>query len=198
MTMGSEFIKEYKMWDLSICDNLIQHFKDDPLELVRDGTVGTSAYKAEKSNINKKSKDLSLYPHHTSQYPAIRNYIEDELKRMIDNYIAEFFWAARSQEIGITEGINIQYYKPGDAFYSWHTERSSGQGPSAARNLVFMSYLNDVNEGGETEFFHQELRVKPEKGKTIIWPADWMYAHRGVPALTEEKYIITGWLSYLA
>ena len=60
-----------------------------------------------------------------------------------------------------------------------------------------MTYLNDVTDKGYTEFWHQDLRFEPKKGLTLIWPADWTYTHRGVPSTTQEKYIITGWLSYL-
>ena len=59
-----------------------------------------------------------------------------------------------------------------------------------------MTYLNDVPKDGETEFFHYGLKIKPEKGKTIIWPAEWTHAHRGNPTTVKEKYITTGWLSF--
>ena len=56
-----------------------------------------------------------------------------------------------------------------------------------------MTYLNDISDRGGTAFFHQKLEVQPEKGLTLIWPADWTHTHRGVVSMTEEKYIITGW-----
>ncbi len=59
-----------------------------------------------------------------------------------------------------------------------------------------MTYLNDVEDGGGTEFYHQNLIVKPRKGKTLIWPADWTHTHRGVTSPTQEKYVITGWFNY--
>jgi len=31
---------------------------------------------------------------------------------------------------------------------------------------------------------------------TLIWPTDWTFTHRGVPSLTEEKYIVTGWFNF--
>ena len=31
--------------------------------------------------------------------------------------------------------------------------------------MAWMVYLNDVEEGGETEFLYQKLKVKPKKGK---------------------------------
>ena len=59
-----------------------------------------------------------------------------------------------------------------------------------------MTYLNTVNDGGETEFIYQKLKVKPETGLTLIWGADWTFTHRGITSKTETKYITTGWYSY--
>ena len=59
-----------------------------------------------------------------------------------------------------------------------------------------MFYLNDVEDEGETEFYYQKLKVKPKKGLTLIWPADWTHTHRGIPSKTQEKYIATGWYSF--
>ena len=58
-----------------------------------------------------------------------------------------------------------------------------------------MTYLNDVPKGG-TEFYHQKIKTKAEKGLTVIWPSDWTHTHRGIISNTHEKYIVTGWLSY--
>ena len=60
-----------------------------------------------------------------------------------------------------------------------------------------MTYLNDVTDGGETEFLHQGLKVQPQKGLTLIWPADWTHTHRGVASPTQEKAIVTGWFNYV-
>jgi hypothetical protein len=60
-----------------------------------------------------------------------------------------------------------------------------------------MTYLNDVNDDGETEFYYQNLKIKPQKGKTVIWPADWTHTHRGITSPTQEKYIITGWFNFI-
>ena len=66
----------------------------------------------------------------------------------------------------------------------------------ATRHLVFMTYLNTVNDGGETEWFHQQIKIQPRKGLTVMWPVDWTHVHRGVPSKTETKYITTGWYTY--
>ena len=60
-----------------------------------------------------------------------------------------------------------------------------------------MTYLNDVTDDGETEFYYQKIKVKPQKGLTLIWPADWTHTHRGNTSKTQDKYIITGWYSFI-
>jgi hypothetical protein len=59
-----------------------------------------------------------------------------------------------------------------------------------------MTYLNNVTDGGETEWYHQDLKIQPQKGLTVIWPADWCFVHRGNITPTQDKYIITGWFNY--
>ena len=48
-----------------------------------------------------------------------------------------------------------------------------------------MTYLNDVTDAGETEWYHQRLKIQPQKGLTIIWPCDWTHTHRVVPSPTQ-------------
>ena len=59
-----------------------------------------------------------------------------------------------------------------------------------------MTYLNDIEKNGETEFLHYNLKIKPKIGRTIIWPSEWTHAHRGLPTPEKEKYIITGWIKF--
>ena len=60
-----------------------------------------------------------------------------------------------------------------------------------------MTYLNDINDQGETEFIHQKMKVKPRKGLTLIWGADWTFLHKGLASPSETKYITTGWYEYV-
>jgi hypothetical protein len=64
------------------------------------------------------------------------------------------------------------------------------------RILVFMTYLNDVPDGG-TEFIYQNIISPAKKGLTLIWPAEFTHLHRGQISKTKEKYIVTGWFNYL-
>ena len=62
------------------------------------------------------------------------------------------------------------------------------------RCLTWMVYLNDVNEGGETEWLYQQLKIKPKRGTVVIWPTGFTHLHRGNPPMS-NKYIVTGWFS---
>ena len=129
--------------------------------------------------------------------PALYEAYLPILQKSLDQYTKQYPFSADVEYFSDFTCINIQYYKPGAAFHGWHCERSHGRMPSRARHLVFMTYLNTVTDGGQTEFFHQKLKVSPEKGLTLIWPTDWTHIHRGLTS-TQEKYIITGWFSFIS
>jgi hypothetical protein len=57
-----------------------------------------------------------------------------------------------------------------------------------------MVYFNDVEEGGETEWLYQQLKIQPKAGRVVIWPGSFTHMHRGNPPM-ENKYIATGWLA---
>ena len=89
--------------------------------------------------------------------------------------------------------IKIQKTLPTEGYHIWHIEHNRGR-DNEGRAFVFSIYLNDVEDGGETEFLHFSKRVKPKKGRIVIWPAAFPYVHRGNPPLSGEKYILTSWL----
>ena len=89
--------------------------------------------------------------------------------------------------------LKIQKTLPTEGYHVWHLEHGKGY-DNEPRAFVFSIYLNDVEEGGETEFLHFSKRVKPKTGRIVIWPAGFPYVHRGNPPLSGEKYILTSWM----
>jgi len=88
----------------------------------------------------------------------------------------------------------IQCTKPGGGYHVWHCEDS---GINYSRRIgVYILYLNDVEEGGETEFLYLSKRVKAVKGRLIVFPPNFPWSHRGNAPLTGDKYIMTGWLEF--
>jgi prolyl 4-hydroxylase len=64
------------------------------------------------------------------------------------------------------------------------------------RYLVFLWYLNDVSEGGETDFPDLGLRVEARAGRLLVFPPYWMFQHAGLPPKSNEKYIISTYLLF--
>jgi len=119
-----------------------------------------------------------------------------ELFKAVNEYKTEFYWCYENLKIwNLDQYVGIQHYTPGKHYRIWHPE-NDGSSFNIKRHLVFMTYLNDIEDEGGTEFYYQKLKVKPEKGLTLIWPADWTHTHRGVVSETEEKYIATGWFVF--
>lgn len=181
------FIGSWFIDDLTICDDLITYFNTYPEKQAQGYTS-----KGIESKI-KKSTDMAVFEN--TDAPEVINYLA-ALKKISYQYIKKFPAAAATANWGIKERINIQYYKPEEGYYEYHSERMSAARLINARHLVFMTYLNTVTDGGETEFCHQKLKVSAEKGLTLIWPVDWTYLHRGIPSPSQDKYIITGWFSF--
>lgn len=61
----------------------------------------------------------------------------------------------------------------------------------ANRYMVFLWYLNDVGEGGETVFVDLDLAIKPRSGRLLMFPPYWMYRHAGAPPVSNSKYILS-------
>jgi hypothetical protein len=85
----------------------------------------------------------------------------------------------------------IQKTPPGGGYHVWHDESSAA--PHSGRVIVWMIYLNDDFEGGETEFLYYKKRIKPTKGTVLLWPAGLTHCHRGGLVLSGMKYVATGW-----
>ena len=114
-------------------------------------------------------------------------------QKIYPQYVKKFDYINKLERHTIYE-IKIQKTSPKEGYHSWHSE--TGGPHNRNRLLAFTLYLNDVEEGGETEFLYHSIRIKPKKNRLIIWPAAFTHVHRGNPPLSNEKYIITGWVEY--
>ena len=85
----------------------------------------------------------------------------------------------------------VQKTPAGGGYHVWHYENDNLE--YASRSMVWMVYLNDDFDGGETEFLYFKRRIKPKQGTLIIWPAGYTHTHRGGLVLDGTKYVITGW-----
>jgi len=66
----------------------------------------------------------------------------------------------------------------------------------ADRYLVFLWYLNDVQDGGETEFVQLDTKVGARTGRLLMFPPYWMYQHAGLAPRSGDKYILSTYLLF--
>jgi len=119
----------------------------------------------------------------------------NSLKEPLDIYLQEtaiLEYHGTKKENMVLPGYKIQKTSPGGGYHVWHVEQPHTV--AVSRVLVYTIYLNDVVEGGETEFLFQKKRVAAKKGRICIFPANFPYVHRGNPPLKEDKYILTSWV----
>ncbi len=94
-------------------------------------------------------------------------------------------------------GVQAQKYDRGSGNYNyWHCEvfPEAPANEALHRTLLFMFYLNDVAEGGQTEFFYQQRAIQPKTGRMVIAPAYFTHTHRGCTPISGDKYILTSWI----
>jgi len=95
--------------------------------------------------------------------------------------------------------INVQKYEKDVGGYPhWHSEQfpQAGHNEALHRVVLYMFYLNDVEEGGETEFFYQNRKLSPKRGTMVIAPAGFTHSHRGNMPKSGDKYIATSWVMF--
>ena len=182
------FIGSWILKDKDICDEIVNFFEANPAD------QGAGAIGGGVDESQKKTTDIPIKPIQLEQekYKIFNTYINNVVN-CFNDYKEQwpFLNTIKGMEIGT---FNLQKYSPGGHFSAVHTERASSS--TMHRVLAFMTYLNDVEEGGETSFHYYDINVQPKKGKTIIWPAEWTHAHSGGVVKQGCKYIVTGWIQF--
>ena len=169
------FIRGWFNPDTSLCDDLVA-YHNLPTTRRSAGLHGVNNDPKIKQSTDSKCLDLALF----NRYQA-------HIAECVNLYCTDYPEAASNGAFGFQESFNIQHYQPNEGFFAWHSERAQHNEKTIRRHLVFMTYLNTVEDAGWTQFKYQRLDVQPQKGLTLIWPADWTWTHRGVTSPTEHK-----------
>ena len=179
-----------------VCKSFIESF-EKRTDLHKPGIFGAGGKHEENHNI-KQSTDITFYPTFLEDEDfgsLFADYLIPALTNGMDEYSRYFYVGMDNiSPIELTLYFNMQKYPPGGGYKVFHCERAGNQ--FFPRTHAWMLYLNDINVGGETEFFYQQHFEKAEEGKLVIWPSDFTHIHRGIVAPYETKYILTGWFQY--
>ena len=168
------------------CDNMIAQFERE-IHHHHNGVTsnGFSPNTKRTTEINLREVSWSKWNNLCSKKlnEAIKLYADHCLKKCHNDYF---------HSIGSVydHGYQLQKYMKEHEYFKWHNDGSVNN--HEHRVVTFLWYLNDVHEGGETYFFN--CKVKPKKGSLVLFPAFWNYNHKGETPISNDKYIITGWL----
>jgi|TARA_B100000424_G_C22884072_1_gene470430 hypothetical protein len=187
------------------CKELINSFE----EKIKDGRAIKGESSSGANDSKKLTIDYNIFNSNEQKDIELRNMVAERFNHYLSN---EYFFNYPHGDIfnhsSVVDGktfypaFNLQKYINNKGHYNaWHTERDHYG--VTTRLFVFILYLNNVKEGGETKFLFKENKndkdfysVSPEVGKLIIHPASWPYIHKGAMPKSNDKYILTTWLQY--
>lgn len=179
-----DLIKEYHhVLDKEFCNDIIRiyHQSDQIKQGVTFSGLNTSI---------KKTFDLHFINIETEKIIDYDSKLYLILNKYLNEYLKDF---TNLQFEYIDKGFQIQRYIINDGFYTYHNDSHVDIQLKEERILTYIFYLNTVEEGGETEFFRTS-KIKAECGKLVLFPACWCFPHRGLMPISNDKYIITGWI----
>jgi hypothetical protein len=168
-----------------LCKEIIRRFEQHADEQY-EGRIGQLGYRDQSV---KKSTDLvvSGKAHWKDIDRALFHSLAQAMKELRETYP---YFKGPFKDVGYA----IQRTKPGE-YYHWHIDGGSHE--FSQRQLVAVWYLNDVEgPGGETEFSYQNVRIKPQVGKLLLFPPFWTHEHRGATLQKGLKYIATTWVVF--
>ncbi|MDE3271536.1 2OG-Fe(II) oxygenase [Pseudoalteromonas sp. SSM20] len=220
-----DFIRVYdNVLSKEFCDSFITKFDNSPFlaQGKTSGGVDLSKKNSQDLYLNQHieyQKELQHILQHTTE--KIFEYFEEHFFALIGAFGLKVYHPTTKQPVDLTVEnfeevgkpqlpvlvqqifrlgqIQAQKYTAGEGGYPyWHSEvyPQKGHNDSLHRILLFMFYLNDVEEGGETEFYYQNKKIKPKQGSMVIAPAYFTHTHRGCIPVSNDKYIVTSWVLF--
>ena len=183
-----------------LCIDIIHAFENESIKY--EGKTSGGVNKNVKDTL-----DFSI-PLNTNikneKWSKIRSLLDKELQYNIKKYVNKLdsfmenkeeltkYQTFSSNNVSF-EVMQIQKYAKLQGKYINHQDSNIEWTNKKHRVVTYLWYLNDIEEGGETEFW-SSYRIKPEAGKLVFFPATWTYPHRGMIPISHDKYIITGWI----
>lgn len=179
-------IGEYIAPSIKVIKNAIE-YSDDLLLVVNSApkslwqSSGIDDYDSHDESI-RNSREMSLA--YGLEKPKIFFQLSQDIYTMAKDYAKE-----NGFMFSHMEGVNLLEYQPNEGFFDRHAD----SGPNFPRSMSALLYLNDVEEGGGTWFDKFGIMIKPEKGKLVLFPANYPYSHQALPPISGIKYVVVTW-----
>ena len=128
------------------CNNIINFFEGNS-HLHREG---------------QRSIDTEMFLETVGKTP-INSVLAQALSICTEEYQQEYPFINKIKSWTIAPTFKLQRYNPGEGYFTLHCENDGGvDGSAEKRILAWMVYLNDVKEGGDTEFLYQQKKIQPK------------------------------------
>jgi prolyl 4-hydroxylase len=178
----ADYIRVYdEVLPAELCDRMVARFEADAANQQAIDRPGIRRFSV---------LDVTAAP----GWSDIHAILLDQLIKAVGRYAAdlETRWLPPNQSV---ENFRIKRYRPGTGEeFRPHVDVSNAD--LSHRMLVIFWYLNDVAEGGETEFASLGVAVKPRKGRLLMFPPFFLYPHAGRPPVSNTKYIVGSYTRY--
>ena len=188
----SHYIRAYdEVLSKEACDNFIKLYEKEvanqsPYFRTSDHDWGYDYRKFDELNISQ----VDSFKPYMEEYYARMKSVYDHYKSVVGGHFFPPKFAF--------EDARLKKYEANDYDqFGWHTD--VGDKSSSSRFLVMFMYLNEVEEGGTTEFEDDNgiCTVNPVSGRIVVFPPMWMYPHRGTKPISGPKYILSTYLHYV-
>lgn len=125
---------------------------------------------------------------------AFKGFFMVQIEKYLAMYNARAGLTLPIRDYHFYQELRVKRYRAGtDDGFQPHFD---ALGSLSHRYLVFLWYLNDVAEGGETEFCDLGVKVAPRAGRLLMFPPYWMYQHAGLPPVSNDKYILSTYMLF--
>lgn len=193
----SDFIFTEQCLDKQKCESIIKLYNDNTACAI-DATVGHDSLNREFRNNT--IMHIGKYRDDNENFRELDEIIFEAINKSFNNYV-DHINGLSSKNVAEKlhflsgqindEGYMINKYVKNEGLYNWHTDNDIAKSNFETRKISCIIYLNDIEDGGETDFGF--MKIKPVCGKILFFPALWTFLHRGCMPLSDDKYIITTW-----
>jgi Rps23 Pro-64 3,4-dihydroxylase Tpa1-like proline 4-hydroxylase len=118
---------------------------------------------------------------------SISSVLYDSLDKAFSHYSKEIYPFANANIKSEEYEMHLLKYGPGG-----HLPAHQDQGVSS-RVLSTVMYLNDNYTGGEIEFKHSNVKLRPSAGSIIFFPSNFLYVHEVYPIDSGVRYSVPHW-----
>mgnify|MGYP001200751392 CR=1 FL=1 len=198
----AHYIRTYpNFFDEELCDAYVQTFEEtmakDAKE-VEDTSICTGPVRPDGHKICGTCNCQRMNPMGFDRFDHLNTLALSKFQGCLDTYKkdVDLHVKAWPKEFGWEEFRMKRFLCDTDEQFQDHVDVKSREG--AKRFLIMMVYLNDDFDEGETQFSVLGDKIKPEKGKLLMFPPHWQYLHRGNPPKNGyAKYFLMTYLNYV-